>query len=74
MAAAVADRVVLLEEGEIAADGDPVAILGSASLFTPQVAQLFPGTGWLTAEDALLNFKKDTDKTEKHEFKDKSII
>jgi hypothetical protein len=23
------------------------------SLFAPQVARLFPGTGWLTVEDAL---------------------
>lgn len=53
LAAAVADRVVLLESGHITADGAPAEVLGSSSLFAPQVAQLFPGSGWLTAEDAL---------------------
>lgn len=53
LAAAVADRVVLLGSGHITADGAPVEILGTSSLFAPQVAQIFPGSGWLTAEDAL---------------------
>ena len=53
LAAAVADRVVLLESGHITADGAPVEVLGTSSLFAPQVAQIFPGSGWLTAEDAL---------------------
>jgi len=53
LAAAVADRVVLLESGRITADGAPAEVLGSSKLFAPQVAQLFPGSGWLTAKDAL---------------------
>jgi energy-coupling factor transporter ATP-binding protein EcfA2 len=53
LAAAAADRVVLMSQGEIIASGDPTQILGASPLFAPQVARLFPGTGWLTPEDAL---------------------
>jgi energy-coupling factor transport system ATP-binding protein len=53
LAAALADRVVLMSQGEIIADGEPSAVLGSSPLFAPQVARLFPDTGWLTAEDVL---------------------
>ena len=53
LAAAAADRVVLMSQGEIIADGDPADVLGSSPLFAPQTARLFPGTGWLTSEDAL---------------------
>ncbi len=53
LAAAAADRVVLMSQGEIIATGDPAQVLGASPLFAPQVARLFPGTGWLTPEDAL---------------------
>jgi energy-coupling factor transport system ATP-binding protein len=53
LAAAAADRVVLMSHGEIIASGDPSQVLGASPLFAPQVARLFPGTGWLTPEDAL---------------------
>ena len=53
LAASVADRVILLAAGMITADGEPADILGQSALFAPQVAQLFPDMGWLTAEDAL---------------------
>jgi energy-coupling factor transport system ATP-binding protein len=53
-AAVVADRVALMAQGEIIADGSPGQVLGSSPLFAPQVARLFPGSGWLTAEDALI--------------------
>lgn len=53
LAAEIADRVVLMSQGEIIADGDPYTILGSSPLFASQVARLFPQTGWLTVEDAL---------------------
>jgi energy-coupling factor transport system ATP-binding protein len=52
-AALVADRVLLMSQGEIIGEGAPAAVMGSSPLFAPQVARLFPGTGWLTAEDAL---------------------
>jgi len=53
LAAQAADRVVVLDEGEVVADGYPVEALTASPLFTPQMAQLFPGAGWLTVEDAL---------------------
>jgi energy-coupling factor transport system ATP-binding protein len=53
LAAALADRVVLMSQGEVIADGPPAEVLGSSPLFAPQVARLFPNMGWLTAEDVL---------------------
>jgi energy-coupling factor transport system ATP-binding protein len=72
LAAAAADRVLVMDEGHIVAQGPASTILGSTSAdavgkkaawsatefpvdhaFTPQVAQLFPGRGWLTVADAL---------------------
>ena len=49
----LADRVVLMSQGEVIADGAPAEVLGASPLFAPQVARLFPNTGWLTAEDVL---------------------
>jgi energy-coupling factor transport system ATP-binding protein len=51
LAAAVADRVVLISQGEIIAQGSPATVLGASPLFAPQIARLFPGTGWLTPDD-----------------------
>ena len=51
-AALLADRVLLLGRGEVVASG-PIATLGDSPLFAPQIARLFPGSGWLTADDAL---------------------
>ena len=52
LVAQAADRVLLLSQGEIIADAAP-ELLTASPLFSPQVARLFPGTGWLTADDAL---------------------
>ena len=52
-AAAVADRAYLIKEGQIKAQGTAVDVLSLSSQYATQVAQLFPGTGWLTPEDAL---------------------
>lgn len=51
MAANIADRVVLMENGRITKRGTPARVLSESKLFTPQIAQLFPGTGWLTPGD-----------------------
>jgi energy-coupling factor transporter ATP-binding protein EcfA2 len=53
LAAALADRVVLMSQGQVIADGAPAAVLGASPLFAPQIARLFPETGWLTAEDVI---------------------
>jgi energy-coupling factor transporter ATP-binding protein EcfA2 len=53
LAAAAATRVVLMSQGEIIAEGSPATVLGASPLFAPQVARLFPDSGWLTVHDAL---------------------
>ncbi len=53
LAAALADRVVLLSQGEVIAIGAPDEVLSSSPLFASQVARLFPGCGWRTVEDVL---------------------
>jgi energy-coupling factor transporter ATP-binding protein EcfA2 len=52
LVAQAAGRVVILSRGEVIADDSP-QVLTASPLFAPQVARLFPGTGWLTAQDAL---------------------
>ena len=53
LVAACADRVALLGDGELVAEGPVREMLGDSLIFSSQVAKLFPGTGWLTAEQAL---------------------
>ena len=64
LAAQAADRVVILSQGEVIAEGEPAAVLGASPLFAPQVARLFPDSGWLTAEDALQGLKPISRKLE----------
>jgi len=52
LAADVADRVLLMVEGRIVADGSPWDVMGHSDLLAPQIARLFPDAGWLTAEEA----------------------
>lgn len=51
LVAALADRVVLLSQGEIIAAGAAATVLSASPLFAPQVARLFPNCGWLTPDD-----------------------
>lgn len=51
LAAVIADRVILMSQGEIIAEGPPTEVLATSPLFAPQIARLFPETGWLTAKD-----------------------
>ena len=53
LAALAADQVMLLENGKVTACGSPAQVLAASSQFAPQVARLFPGSGWLTVEAAL---------------------
>jgi energy-coupling factor transporter ATP-binding protein EcfA2 len=57
LAAQAVDRVVILSQGEVIADNTP-EVLTVSPLFAPQVAQLFPGSGWLVVEDALSELGK----------------
>jgi energy-coupling factor transporter ATP-binding protein EcfA2 len=58
LAAAAADRVVLIEHGKIIADGSPHEVLANSPKFAPQIARLFPGTGWLTPSDVVRNLSQ----------------
>lgn len=53
LAAQAADRVILLERGLVSADGSPREVLLKSSTFTPQIARIFPGQGWLTVADVV---------------------
>lgn len=53
LAAACADRVALLGDGELIVAGPAADVLGSSLLLSSQIAKLFPGQGWLTLDDAL---------------------
>ncbi len=50
----LADRVVLMSQGEVIATGSPAEVLSPSPFFAAQVARLFPGTTWRTVEDVLV--------------------
>jgi energy-coupling factor transport system ATP-binding protein len=58
-AALACDRVAIMEKGHISQAGKTAQILRRRHLFTPQIAQLFPDSDWLTARDVLLAIGKD---------------
>jgi energy-coupling factor transport system ATP-binding protein len=49
---------MILADGKIEAVGSAESVLSDSSLFAPQIARLFPGSGWLTVEDALNGLAK----------------
>jgi energy-coupling factor transport system ATP-binding protein len=51
--AQLADRVMIMSEGKIEASGSVQGVLADSKFFAPQIARLFPGSGWLTLDDAL---------------------
>lgn len=51
LAALLADRVVLMAEGEIVADGPARAMLTGSPAFAPQMAKVFAPTSWMTLSD-----------------------
>ena len=53
LAAALADRVALLEDGVVIAQGQPAEVLAASPVFTPQVLQLFPEAGCLTPKELI---------------------
>lgn len=53
MAATIADRVAILEQGRIAICDHPARALSHSPLFLPQMARLFPSRGWLKVQDVL---------------------
>jgi energy-coupling factor transport system ATP-binding protein len=55
LVARIADRVLMLSQGEIIVEGPTAEILTASPLFTPQIARLFPNRKWLSVEDVLEN-------------------
>ncbi|PWB54620.1 MAG: ABC transporter [Anaerolineales bacterium] len=53
MAVQAADRVILLDNGLLVADGEPWEVLTESPTFAPQVARIFPHQGWLTVKDVI---------------------
>jgi energy-coupling factor transport system ATP-binding protein len=53
LAALAADQVILMENGQVTATGSPAQVLAGSAQFAPQIARLFPGTGWLTVDEAV---------------------
>jgi energy-coupling factor transport system ATP-binding protein len=49
--AAVADRVIVLAEGEVVADGPTVEVVVSSPAFAPQVAKILHPQEWLTVSE-----------------------
>ena len=50
-AAGFATRVLILEDGKLVNQGDPAVVMRSHPRYTPQIAQLYPSTRWLTLPD-----------------------
>ncbi|NJP68717.1 ATP-binding cassette domain-containing protein, partial [Streptomyces spiramenti] len=48
LAAELADRVVVMAEGEVVADGPTGEVVTASPAFAPQVAKILAPTGWLT--------------------------
>ncbi len=53
LVARACDRVLILDQGVIVADGPTAKVLDSSTIFRPQLSRLFPGSGWLTVNDAV---------------------
>lgn len=50
LVAAVADRVIILAEGEVVADGTTTHVVTSSPMFAPQVSKILAPEPWLTVE------------------------
>lgn len=51
--AAVADRVMVMAEGELVASGPTRTVIGSSAVFAPQVARVLSPQPWLTVEEVV---------------------
>jgi energy-coupling factor transport system ATP-binding protein len=49
--AATADRVVVLAEGEVVADGPTAEVVVASPAFAPQVAKVLAPQQWLTVDE-----------------------
>lgn len=46
-----ADRVLVMADGDIVADGPTADVVTSSPIFAPQVAKILPGSGYLTVDE-----------------------
>lgn len=58
-AVSVSDRLVLMDRGQVVNSGRPAEVLRGQRLFTPQIAQLFPDTGWLSLQDIMRDVREN---------------
>ncbi|MFN8052664.1 MAG: ATP-binding cassette domain-containing protein [Acidimicrobiales bacterium] len=49
--ASVADRTILMAQGEIVADGATAAVISASPMFAPQVSKILAPQAWLTVEE-----------------------
>ncbi len=68
LAAVIADRVSLLSAGKIIASGSTRNVLGNTPGFIPQIAQLFPGKGWITPGDVIDSYGLSATENLNHHF------
>ena len=63
-AASTADRVAVIDSGYLIHQGSArdVALQGHAC-FSPQIVRLYPGQGWLTAQEAAFHIANQDNKT-----------
>jgi len=59
-AAHLADRVAIIEDGELVFTGPSVTAFTSFPAYQTQTARLFPGRGWTVPEDVLTNMLQKT--------------
>lgn len=52
-AATLADRVIILENGQIIFDGHPISAFSKFQAYQTQTARLFPDRGWITPGDII---------------------
>jgi energy-coupling factor transport system ATP-binding protein len=57
---AIADRVVLLGNGEVVVAGTPGKLMNDSLIFSSQIGKLFRNRAWLTVEEALAGLGSQT--------------
>jgi energy-coupling factor transport system ATP-binding protein len=53
LAAELADRIVVLADGEVVADGDATDVVVSSPIFAPQVSKVLAPLPWLTVRSVV---------------------
>jgi energy-coupling factor transport system ATP-binding protein len=65
LVAEAADRVVILAEGEIVADGPTLEVVTSSPMFAPQVAKILSPATWLTVDQVSAALADASDEPDK---------